>query len=344
LLDGRPEGVLVLLQTLTIWALLRYLDSSRGVFLILAAAFTAIGVETHPNGVLPALYVAIALFMTRSTLGWRTAGWVLLAAAVGTGIMALGLLWNKGLGPFLAAFGEIAGDGGHGHPPYKEYTRYLSYFRRFPVHFVVIALGLAGLFGIGIGAPKTGNARALRLLQACAVATLLFLLLLPTKWEHYVASLYPFALVGLCLQALALQRGLQRGMMFGAGIALAFALMQSFLDNDAAHRLLKLPTERGRLLATLQDKVRDQTVLGPVKLHFFMSTAADFQVTEGAPFQSQRHIPDLKWVILDPLVDLRRRQEELGYCLDYDMSVVINRSHYNVFRTAPCREATPPSH
>lgn len=336
LLDGRPEGVLVFFQAMTLWALVRYLDTRQGGLLVMAAMFVALGAETHPNGVLPALYIAVALFMARASLTGRALMWVLAAALTGVATLALGLLWGKGLGPFMTAFGEVARDGGHGYPPYKEYARYLSYLRRFPLHFLVVMLGLVGLFRHGISSPVAPEARALRFLQACALATLVFLVLMPAKWEHYVAALYPFALLGLYLAVRRLQTPVQRASMLVAAAAVGVSALLAFQDNDAAHRLLKLPTERGRILAALQERLRGHTVLGPAKLYFYMPANTDYHLTEGAAFRTFRDIEGLDWVLLDPLVDVGRFSADIGHCLRYDMAVVLNRSHYNAYRISPC--------
>jgi len=336
LLDGRPEGVLVFFQVMTLWALVRYLDAGHGAFLVLAGVFTALGVETHPNGVLPALYIAVALFMSRASMNGRALAWVGAAAVVGAAVMAIGLLGGRGLAAFMTAFTEVARDGGHGHLPHKEYTRYLSYLRRFPLHLLVVVLGLVGLFRHTAQSPAPADPRRLRFLQGSALATLVFLALMPAKWEHYVAALYPFALFGLCLLAQQLPAKLQHGVTLMAGAAVAVSALLAFQDNDAAHRLLKLPTERGRILAGLQEKLHNQTVLGPVKLYFYMPRDARFHVTEGAPFRSFERLPEIDWVILDPLVDIRQTEADLKRCLRYDMGIVLNRSHYNVYQVVAC--------
>ncbi len=336
LLDGRPEAILVLCQVAVLYSLARFFQDRQARHLLPAGLCVALGSVVHPNGVLPSLYVIVALALGGRHGVRRLVPWLAISLAGGLLVLWGGLVWGRGLTAFISAFREVAGDTGHGLAPYQEYLRYLTYFRRAPLHFWVVAGGMVCLFWPLRGASAPGAREMLNFVRGSAVATLVFLVFMPAKWEHYIAVLYVFSLIGVCRVVLRQEEAVRRGLAMAMVALVGCVWLQEAIANDAAHRLLNLSTGRGQILASMQERVRGGKVLGPVKLYFYVSKETDFHITEKTTPDDIRKMADLQWLIVESLVDRRQLAAMTGRCLDHDMSLLFNKTHYNLYRVTSC--------
>lgn len=336
LLDGRPEALLVFCQLAVLCSLARFCQDRQGWHLLPAGLCIALGSVIHPNGALPSLYVIVALVLgSRHGVG-RLIPWLVISLVGGLLVLWGGLVWGRGLAAFISAFREVSGDTGHGLAPYQEYLRYLAYFRRAPLHFWVLAGGMVCLFWPLRGASDPGAREALNFLRGSAVATLVFLVFMPAKWEHYIAAFYVFSLIGLCRVLLRQEEAVRRGLAVAMVALIGSVWAQEAITNDAAHRLLNLSTGRGQILASMQERVRGSKVLGPVKLYFYVSKETDFHITEKTAPDDIKKMADLQWLIVESLVDSRQLAAVTGRCLDHEMSLLFNRTYYNLYRVTSC--------
>lgn len=339
LLDGRPEAILVLCQVAVLCSLARFCQDRQAGHLLPAGLCIAVGSVIHPNGVLPSLYVIVALVLGSRHGVRRLVPWLAISLVGGLLVLWGGLVWGRGLAAFISAFREVSGDAGHGLAPYQEYLRYLAYFRRAPLHFWVVAGGMVCLFWPLRGTSAPGPQEALTFVRGSAVVTVVFLVFMPAKWEHYVAAFYVFSLIGVCRVLLRQEEAVRRGLAMAMVALIGSVWAQEAIANDAAHRLLNLSTGRGQILASMQERVRGSKVLGPVKLYFYVSKETDFHITEKTAPDDIKKMADLQWLIVESLVDRRQLAAVTGRCLDHEMSLLFNRTHYNLYRVTSCPAA-----
>jgi hypothetical protein len=250
----RPDVCYVFAITMSILAHVRFSQGDKKL-LYVSMLLNALAASIHPNGMVGFMVNAITVVMERKALRTRDVVGILICGCVSLLVLVKILAWNGSVAHFLSVLESDQADPAHSLPFYKEYIRVAALLVYDTPVVPFFALALVPLFS-----RRTPQKNFLR---ACVLGALAYLVLFPSKWDHYYSILVPALSMLLALFAQSFEQEKRKVLAAVlSGCLACFLLIAAVNDsvNSVLFQSLLLHTKWVRAAQSLQSATRGKVV------------------------------------------------------------------------------------